>query len=38
MGEWVVYGVGVGQRRAALAKGCGEALSEELIPEKKFEE
>ena len=37
MGEWVVYGVGVGQRRAALAKGCGEIFSEELIFASRFE-
>jgi len=34
----VVHGIGVGQRRAALAKGCGETLSEELISESRFEE
>ena len=37
-GEGVVHSIGMGQKRAALAKGCGETLSEELIPEKKFEE
>ena len=38
MGKGVVYGIGVGQKRAALAKGFGQTFSEELISETKFEE
>ena len=38
MGEGVVHGIGVGQRRASLAKGCGETFSEELIYESRYEE
>ena len=34
----MVHGIGVGQRRAALAKGCGKTFSEELISERRFEE
>ena len=33
MGEGVVHGIGVGQKRAALANGCGETFSEELTSE-----
>jgi len=38
MGERVVHGIAVEQRRAALAKGCGDTFSEELIYESRFEE
>ena len=38
MGKGVVHGIGVGQRRAALVKGCGETFAEEVIHETRFEE
>ena len=38
MGKGVVHGIGVGQRRAALVKGCGETFSEEFISETRFKE
>ena len=38
MGEEVVCGIGVGQRRAALAKGGEETFSDELIFESRFEQ
>jgi len=34
----VVHGIDVGQRRAALVKGCGETFSEEFISETRFKE
>ena len=34
----MVHGIGVGQRKAALAKGFGETFSEELISESRLEE
>ena len=37
-GKGVVPGIGVGQRRAALAKWCGETFFEGLISESRFEE
>lgn len=37
MGEEVVKSVGVGQRTAALGRGCGETFSEELIFELRTE-
>ena len=38
MGNGMVHGIGVGQRRAALAKWCGETFFEGLISESRFEE
>ena len=38
MGEEVVHGIGVGQRRAALAKVGEETFSDELIFELRFEQ
>ena len=38
MGEEVVHGIGVGQRRAALAKVGKETFSDELIFELRFEQ
>ena len=38
MGKGVVHGIGVGQRRVAFVKGCGETSSEEFISETRFEE
>jgi len=37
MGVGVVHGIGVGQRRAALAKRCVDTFSEELIFASIFE-
>ena len=38
MGKVLVHGTGMGQRRAALVKGCGETFSEEFISETRFKE
>ncbi len=38
MGKVLVHGTGMGQRRAALVKGCGETFSEDFISETRFKE
>ena len=38
MGEEVVHGIGVGRRRASLAKESKETVSDELIFELRFEQ
>ena len=38
MGEEVVHGIGVGRRRASLAKESKETFSDELIFELRFEQ